>query len=261
MYPDEEKIQIDSSITETTDEKKLNSIEHDAQETYQKSLQDSITYEKKTESLLSESKKLFSENTLSLSEENNTLVNSLENDKLSENNLTPNINDHILLNKSNQKNKMIDVLIYGTMHHTYTYRNTLISELQKINSNKYNIFVSGDLYGDELDEKLRDTKIVVHICSFADLEHMPWPKITYLQSKKVFYIIEDNLELHRKNLEDFVMTYQKGNMHDLFTKIEYYLTNETIREEIIEKNFCYVSKNFNMDIIIPDIIKSVINDI
>jgi hypothetical protein len=168
------------------------------------------------------------------------------------------INNIVPLNSS--INKDIDVFIYGTLHDTYTYRNISIDNIKKLNQNKYNIYISGNIYDKELDEILSKTKIVVHVPSHQNLKHMPWPKITYLQSKKVFFIIEDNDELHQNAnaLDKFIMSYQKNNITDLFSKIKYYLENPENRTQVIEKNFEYIFSKSNMDLVIPNLLNNLI---
>ena len=156
--------------------------------------------------------------------------------------------------------KDIDVFIYGTIHETYTYRNVLLSNLTNINNNKYNIQTRSNLYGEQLDLMLKRTKLVVHIPSHPNLTHMPWPKITYLQAKKIFFIIEDNDELHQNNLDGFIICYHRNNIHDLFEKIEYFLKNEEFRKKNIDDNYDYILKTANMDKVIPDIIKNLVID-
>ena len=199
---------------------------------------------------------------------NNSLLNVVSNEQsinsLEKNNITKNkyymITGYCQINNivpfPSNESKNIDVLIYGTMHQTYDHRRNAISELLELNKAKYqyNIMVSHDLYGDALDDALQQTKIVVHISSHPNLNHMPWPKITYLQARKVFFIIEDNDELRNKKLKNIV-SYNK--ISRLYSKIKYYLNNPDVRESIILKNYNYIVDNSNMDIIVPDIIKSV----
>jgi hypothetical protein len=256
---------ITNSITKCIIELKIESITDSIIESITKSITDSIT-KSKIKSIIDPVTDSNSDSTTKLITEfiqvdsiSNNIIESTEMDLIDDN------NNH-LIEFNNKKPYVknpdeIDVFIYGTMHESYAYRNTLISELLQLNNDKYNIDVCGDIYGEDLDLKLMNSKIVVHVPSFINLEHMPWPKITYLQARKVFYIIEDNEELHKKNLENFVISYQKENAPDLFAKIEYYIDKDGVREEIIEKNYNYIYNNSNMDIIIPQMIRSVIENV
>lgn len=139
----------------------------------------------------------------------------------------------------------IDILIYGTLHDAYKHRNNMINDIKKYNSNNLNIKVISDNY--DLDSYLNKTKIVIHIPSYDNLQHMPWAKITTLQSKKIFFIIEDNQELYDKNLNDFIISFKSNDINDLYSKINYYINNEEKRNEIIEKNYDFIVNNYNMD--------------
>ena len=165
------------------------------------------------------------------------------------------INDIVPFVFKNKKD--IDVLIYGTMNDAYTHRNSIISKLCEMNINNYNIVVRDNIYGEDLDSMLQRTKIVVHIPSYENLTHMPWPKITYLQARKIFFIIEDNEEIHLMKLDDIVMFYHKNDVADLYAKIDNYLGKPVLREKFILKNYKYIANNFNMDVVLPKLIRSI----
>ena len=154
--------------------------------------------------------------------------------------------------------KDIDIFIYGNNHPTYIYRNNLITGITNVNNNKYTLYINNNIYGEQLDYILKKTKIVLHIPSHKDLEHMPWPKITYLQSKKIFFIVEDNAELHANNYDSFIPYYKRNDIMDMFIKIDYYLKNESVRHALIEKNYNFIAQTSNMDVVVPNLIKEVI---
>jgi len=149
----------------------------------------------------------------------------------------------------------VDVLVYGTRAPSYTYRENFIKKL--LDSNKYglSIEVLDNVYGNDLDNYLKRAKIVVHIPSHPNLQHMPWSKIAYLQSRKVFYIIEDNDELYEKALEGAIVSYKKNDIADLYRKINYYLTDEAERNRLIEANHDWISKFYNLDVDVPRLVK------
>lgn len=169
------------------------------------------------------------------------------------------INDLIPFNNNIEKD--IDILFYGTFHPTYDYRKNTISKLNELNNKndkKYVIQISENIYDNELDQILQRTKIIIHVPSHANLNHMPWPKITYLQARKIFFIIEDNQELHDNKIDNFIIHYKQNDVPDLFRLIEYYLQNDELREKIISENYDYILKNSNMDVMVPNLITKIL---
>jgi len=148
--------------------------------------------------------------------------------------------------KINNKLKKIDLLIYGNILDTFTHRNIY---LEKINifskKNNINCVIRDNLFGEEKNLILDETKIVIHIPSHEKLHSMPWAKINELMAKKVFFIIEENEELHIKNLNNIIISYK--NYDDLKNKIKFYLENEDERNIICEKCYKYIVKNFDIE--------------
>lgn len=155
----------------------------------------------------------------------------------------------------NDSDRSIDVLIYGTISKDNDYRNKLIKNLLEI-GNKFNIKIIDDIYGKELDDYLMRTKIVVHTPSHENLNHIPWAKITYLQSKKIFFIIEYVKELEESYLHNLIVFYEKNNVNSLYKKIDYFLSNSDHRNSVIENNYKYITTNADLDISLPKIIDS-----
>lgn len=171
------------------------------------------------------------------------------------------INDLVAFKETNTE-KPIDVLIYCTLHESYTYRMSMVEKLKEINkqnNNKYNIVISGDLYGDELDDHLRKAKMVAHIPAFADMVHMPWAKITYLQVRKVFFIIEDNDEMYTKPEYAHIPYYIHHNAQGLYDQIQHYMEHPEKMPAIVEKNHAFIKANSNLDIILPEMIKGILD--
>jgi len=149
----------------------------------------------------------------------------------------------------------IDVLFYGNLATEYSYRTDLIKKFCDFNHNGLKMeFHDNDIYGDDLDNCLKKTKIVIHISSFKDVHYIPWSKITYLQSKKIFYIIEDNDELQKHILKNIIVSFKRGDINDLYRQINYYLANEKERQVIIDKNYDYALNHLNIDVKIPQLI-------
>ena len=142
-------------------------------------------------------------------------------------------------------NKSIDIFIYGTLNKKYTYRQNMIDCIVKGNQYGYNIVIR-EAYGDKLDQYLKASKIVVHVPSYEGLEHMPWPKITYLQARKVMFIVEENAELYQANLEDIIVSY--NGVDDLYMKVGMYINDSY---KVIERNYGYIKGKMDMDKEIP----------
>ena len=166
------------------------------------------------------------------------------------------INDLIPLNID--LNKTIDILIYGCDLNNFPYRRNLIKQIQE-NYKELNIVISDNLFDKNLDESLLKTKIVIHIPSHANLPQMPWAKISILQIKKVFFIIEENDELFEKQLNNFVVYYKRNDISDLMEKINFYLDNP-LKSDLIEKNYEFIIKN-NIDIKLPNIVNKIFDQI
>jgi hypothetical protein len=157
------------------------------------------------------------------------------------------------------KSPTIDILIYGSriLSKTYEYRTELIEKIKAMNSTtKYNLKIFDNNF--DIDSDLERTQIVVHVPSFPNLPHMPWAKITSLQAKKIFFIIEENDEMYEKGFESFTVYYKRNDIQDLYKKIDYFLDPINLKErhEYVEKHFQFIYKNNNMEEKVPKIISS-----
>jgi hypothetical protein len=121
---------------------------------------------------------------------------------------------------------------------------------------KYNLKIFDNNF--DIDSDLERTQIVVHVPSFPNLPHMPWAKITSLQAKKIFFIIEENDEMYEKGFESFTVYYKRNDIQDLYKKIDYFLDPINLKErhEYVEKHFQFIYKNNNMEEKVPKIISS-----
>lgn len=146
---------------------------------------------------------------------------------------------------ANSNNKEIDILIYGTIRDKYTYRADLIKKIKQ--NSKYNIQIMDGVYDTKLDIILNKTKLVIHIPSYPNLKHMPWPKITYLQAKKVLFMIEENAEMYDRALDKIIPHFKQDDINDLNNKIDYYLSNPDKINDIIEANYNFIINERNMD--------------
>ena len=147
-----------------------------------------------------------------------------------------------------KKEKQIDILFYGNIFKNFSHRNNIIEKITELTkTNNYNFVLRKDLFGDEKNDILSDTKIVIHIPSHKNLHSFPWAKCGELMAKKVFFIIEENEEMYIQGLDKFVVFYKKNDVNDIINKIDYYLKNINNCNDIINNCFDYISKKFNMD--------------
>ena len=152
--------------------------------------------------------------------------------------------------------KTIDCLFYGNIFPTLidTYRNIMLDKLKTILGYEINFIARENIYNHELVDVLNNTKIVLHIPSHINLRTMPWAKIAYLMSNKIFFIIEENDELYFKNMQNIIIYYQRENVDDLKNKIIYYINNENERVNVAEKCYNYYINNFNEKELLEDLI-------
>jgi hypothetical protein len=157
--------------------------------------------------------------------------------------------------KNFNRERTIDCLFYGYILPSYmdSYRNDFINKIKSNLNSEINFVVCENLYGDELIEKINDTKIVLHIPSHENLRTMPWAKIAYLMSNKIFFIIEENDEIYCKNLQDIIIYYKRNDIDDLKSKILYYKNKEN-QINIVKKCYEYYIEKFNQNILLKDLI-------
>ena len=155
------------------------------------------------------------------------------------------------------KTYIYDVVFYGSMF--TDYRNNM---LKKINEfccmNNIIYYQSDNLYGSRKHSILNHSKIVIHIPSHDLLEHFPWQKVSELMAKKIFFIIEENEELYKLNLNKTVIFYKKNNEYDLANKIQYYLLNEDKRDIVTNDCFDFIYTHYNSDKFVETILKDTV---
>lgn len=153
-------------------------------------------------------------------------------------------------NKKTNKNnrKQYDILFYGNVLDEFSYRNKFINILNELGeTKKYNISIKDDLFDDEKNTMIVNTKIVIHIPSHSKLHSFPWAKCAELMAKKVFFIIEENEEMYIQGLDKIVAFYKRDDTSDFVSQIEYYLNNEKERTFTVEQCFNYIKNKYNMD--------------
>lgn len=145
----------------------------------------------------------------------------------------------------------IDLLFYGTLLDSFEYRNKCIQNIKQYSDEmKYKFVFENNIEKDILCSK---SKIIIHVPSHENLYTFPWAKVGYLIQNKHFFIIEENEELYIQKMENIIVYYKRGDMNDLQNKIDYYLNNETERNNITQKLFEYF-KYFDIDKLIYNIV-------
>jgi hypothetical protein len=155
-------------------------------------------------------------------------------------------------------NKPIDILIYGAIDRGHIpYRSEIIDFLKnELLKKGYNIVVyDRSLYGEKKDEILKQTKIVIHIPMFESQYSFPWAKCSELMAKKIFFILSvktPSINFTNNNdtvdipLVDFL------NKETLINNIEKYINDENYRKNVIENNYEYIKKYYNLDLMLLD---------
>jgi len=119
--------------------------------------------------------------------------------------------------------------------------------------------VTTGLYDDK-DALLSQTKMVVHVPSHEGIETFPWAKAVELMAKKVFFLIEDNDELHQQHLESTVAFYRRNDQADLCAKMQRYLSDGALRADYRERCYRYLSSHYDMDADLPRILRDALGD-
>ena len=158
--------------------------------------------------------------------------------------------------KNIKKTKQIDCLFYGSIFPKLKddYRNIMIDKINSNINSDINFTSCSNLYGDELIEKINDSKIILHIPSHDNLRNMPWAKIAYLMENKIFFIIEENDELYNKELNNVIIYYKRNDINDLISKIYYFKDNEIEKNIVVEKCYDFYINKINKDILLEDLI-------
>jgi len=146
------------------------------------------------------------------------------------------------------KDENLDILFYGNIEDDFHHRTTIIEKIKQFSQTRnYNFVCRSDLYGDEKNTILQDTKIVIHIPSHENSHSFPWAKVTDLMNKKVFFIIEENEEMYIQGLDKLCVFYNRNDINDLQQKIDYYICNPDEKGIIVDKCYEYLKTKFNMD--------------
>ena len=171
--------------------------------------------------------------------------------------------------------KDIDLLFYGSMHDTqFYYRRDLINIVtQYAKSKGYNFkLYNRQLFGEEKDNILKRTKIVIHVGSLPNLRTIPWAKITELLYKEVFFCIEQNThEFYYKGFHppSYQCSYDDNKIStNICEVLDYYLLNPEERQKSIKTGKDYIlqynnsamfSRLINYNVNINTIVKNTFN--
>ena len=158
-----------------------------------------------------------------------------------------------------QTKKEIDLLFYGTISKTYTHRHDMILKLVKYSDkNNINFIYDETIYGSNKDEFLLKSKIVLHLPILLESKIAPsWCKIMELMCKKIFFIIEENDEIYKENLQNTIIFYKHNDFTDLTNKINYFLfSNEASnhRNEVVNNCYELVTNKYNIDEFVGNLI-------
>ena len=111
----------------------------------------------------------------------------------------------------------------------------------------YNVFIFDDLYGNELNEKIKDFFVVLHIGSYENLEHMCWAKIMFLVKNKVPVLIEENNEFKIQKMICGDICFKK-DLSDLKHKVDNLHNNIENTIKIINNNyFNFMNKIYSIE--------------
>lgn len=137
-----------------------------------------------------------------------------------------------------------DVIFVGSENPYYTERTKLMYELrERYNFEWFGRKDTNEVRNIELNQLYSRAKIVIGDSYYSP--HYWSNRIAETLGRGGFLIHQDVPGL-REEYPDLV-TYKKGDIKDLYEKIDYYLSHEDERQEIIRKNFELVRDRYTMD--------------
>jgi hypothetical protein len=136
------------------------------------------------------------------------------------------------------------IVFVGSPNPLYPYRQEMIKNIRKF----YPVTWYGEKDNDEvrganLNNLYANTKIVI-----GDSVYSPyyWSNRVVETLGRGGFLIHQDVPGLKEEYPDLV-TYEKGNLDDLKSKIDYYMSHEDERKEIVRKNFEHVKNNYTMD--------------
>jgi hypothetical protein len=138
------------------------------------------------------------------------------------------------------------IVFVGSYNPLNEDRNKTLEFVEKRYGNKFAWYGkenTHELRGHELNELYAKTKIVI-----GDSVYSPY----YWSNRVVETLGRGGFLIHQeveglKEAYPHLVTYRRGDLEDLHAKIEYYLTHEQERKEIVQKNFEWVKQYNTMD--------------
>ncbi len=138
----------------------------------------------------------------------------------------------------NNSEKIYDICFIGNINDDIQVKRS--EYLYKIASlaYKYKVFLASNIYGDEYKKALSQSKIIFNLSIRSELNVRVFEA---LNARSLLLFEDDNLEIKNFLKPDFhFVEYNKDNLID---KIEYYLDNDSKRNEIIDNAYEFVLIN------------------
>ncbi len=133
--------------------------------------------------------------------------------------------------------KRYDILFIGNINqNVQTERSTYLYRIAKL-SEKYNVLITGGIYGEEYQITLSESKIIFNRSVRSEINARVFEA---LKAKSLLFLEEENIEseYYLKPNYNFV-TYNEHNLEDL---IDFYLENDLKREEIVTNGSKFIDE-------------------
>lgn len=129
-----------------------------------------------------------------------------------------------------QTQKEYDVLFYGDANNER--RREYLAAIQK----KYKTKLIGNVFGEELYEEISKAKIIVNI-HYYEGALLETTRIYECLSRDALIVSESSSDIaEHKNLENIIDFTEIGDIDEMMSRIDYWLSKDTLREEKIASN-------------------------
>ena len=142
------------------------------------------------------------------------------------------------------KTKTYDVVFVGSENPMFPERTKIIHDLSKVfNVKWFGRLNTNEVRGMQLNDLFSKSKIVI-----GDSYYSPryWSNRIVETLGRGGFLIHQEVEGLKEEYPDLV-TYKRGDIEDLKSKIRYYLEHDDERNEIIKKNYELVKSRYTMD--------------
>lgn len=156
------------------------------------------------------------------------------------------------------ENQIIDVLILTKPNESYPYQKEKIEKIKNYCQKENLKFAQADYTCAQILHEntiLSKSKVVILVPPIQ-FRKMPWKKMVSLMSKKVFFLMEENIEIYNRNMQNLIVFYLKDNIQDLFEKLSKFVQNKELRNKTIVNYFNFVSEEYNFDKNMQDIVST-----